>query len=73
MAFLKCYQHLEIFSETRVLPVKLQFAVSRASVIFQKRFPDAVSTKERGNIVTTSCTRSHIASTKQKIIISKLR
>ena len=25
----------------------LQFAVSRASLIFQKRFPDAVSTLER--------------------------
>ena len=45
--------------------MKLQFAVSRASLIFQKRFPDAVSIYERLNIVSTSCTRSHIATTKQ--------
>ena len=38
MAFLKCKQHLEIFSEILVMLVKLQFAVSRASLIFQKRF-----------------------------------
>ena len=44
MALFKCYQHLEIFSEIRVMPVKLQFAVSWASLIFQKRFPDTVST-----------------------------
>ena len=39
MAFLKCKQHLEIFSEISVMPVKLLIA----SLIFQKRFPDAVS------------------------------
>ena len=32
------------FSEIRVMPVKLQIAVSGASLIFQKRFPDAVNT-----------------------------
>ena len=45
MAFLKCLQHLENISEIWVMPVKLQFAVPRASLIFQKRFPDAVSTQ----------------------------
>ena len=32
-----------IFSEIGVMPVKLQFAVSWASLLFQKRFPHAVS------------------------------
>ena len=30
-------------SEVCVMPVKLQIAVSRASLIFQKRFPDAAN------------------------------
>ena len=47
--------------------------VSRASLIFQKRFPDAVNTWWRQYIASTACTRSHIAITKQKIIISKIR
>ena len=34
------------------MPVKLQFAVSRASLIFQKRFPDAVS-QEKGESSTS--------------------
>ena len=34
----------KIFSEKCVMPMKLQLAFSRASLIFQKRFPDAVST-----------------------------
>ena len=53
--------------------MKLQIAVSRASLIFQKRFPDAVNTRGRLYIASTACTRSHIATTKQKIIISKIR
>ena len=32
--FLNCKQNLEILSEMRVMPVKLQFVVSRASLIF---------------------------------------
>ena len=55
------------------MAVKLQVAVSRASLIFQKRFPDAVNTYEREYIASTVCNRSHIATTKQKIIISKIR
>ena len=43
MAYVSYKQHMEIFSEIRVqMPVKLQIAVSQASLIFQKRFPDAV-------------------------------
>ena len=37
------FTFLEIFSEILVMPVKLHFAVSGASLIFQKRFPDAVN------------------------------
>ena len=38
------FMHYECnFSEICVLHGKLQLAVSRASIIFQKRFPDAVS------------------------------
>ena len=44
--------------------MKLQIAVSRASLIFQKRFPDAVSTYGRLNIASTLCTRANIATTK---------
>ena len=35
-------KYLEIFSEILVMPAKLQFAVSRASLSSQKRFSDAV-------------------------------
>ena len=54
------------------MPVKLQIAVSRASLIFQKRFPDAVNTLGRLYIASIGSTRSHIATTKQKIIIPKI-
>ena len=47
------------------MPVKLQIAVSRASLIFQKRFPDAVNTSGRPYVASTAGTRSHIATTKQ--------
>ena len=40
---------------------------------FRKDFPDAVSEYERGNIVVAACTRLHLAKTKQKMIISKIR
>ena len=66
-------KHLEIFSEIRVMPLKLQIAVSRASLIFQKRFPEAVNTEGTPYVASTACTRSHIATAKQKIIISKIR
>ena len=35
--------HLEIFSKIRVMPVKLQIAVSGASLIFQKDFQMLIS------------------------------
>ena len=38
-----------------------------------ERFPDAVNTQGRLYIASTACSRSHIATTKQKIIISKIR
>ena len=47
--------------------MKLQFAVSWASLTFQKRFPDTVSSKHRPCIASTSLTRSLIATTKQNI------
>ena len=53
--------------------MKLQIAVSRASLIFQKRFPNAINTYGRLYIASTACTRSHIATTKRKIIISKIQ
>ena len=34
-------QHVEIFSEIRVIPGKVQFAVAQLSLIFPKRVPDA--------------------------------
>ena len=46
-----------------------RFAVSRESLIFQKRFPDGVSRLHRPYIASKSSTRSHIATTKQKLII----
>ena len=51
----------------------VQIAFSRASLIFQKRFPDAVNTKRRPYVASTGCTRSQIATTKLKIIITKIR
>ena len=45
--------------------MKLQFAVSRPSLIFQKRFPDPVSSKHGSSIASTSCTRSNIATINQ--------
>ena len=60
-------------SDARETAVKLQIAVSRVSFIFQKRFPDAVNTSGRPYIASIGCTRSQIATTKQKIIISKIR
>ena len=53
--------------------MKLQIAVSRASLIFPKIFPDAVNIYGRLYIASTACTRTHLAKTKQKIIISKIR
>ena len=47
--------------------MKLQITVSRASLIFQKRFPDFVSSY-RTIIASAPCTRSNIANTKQKKI-----
>ena len=46
-------------------------AFSRASLIFQKRFPDAVGSSKRQNIASTSCTRSYII-TKKKNIFQKI-
>ena len=42
MAYVNFLQHLEIFSELRVMAGKLQNANSRASLRFQKIFPDTV-------------------------------
>ena len=50
MAYINCCQHLEIFW---------------VSLIFQRRFQDAVSRYGRWTAVSTSGTRSHIATTKQ--------
>ena len=51
-----------------------QFAVSRVSpILFQKRFLDVVSNLHRSFLTSTSCTISHIATTKQTKIISKNR
>ena len=62
----------EISSEIWVMPVKLQIAVSQASLIFQKKFPDAVSmSSHKSCIVFTSCNRSNIKTTKQNNLISK--
>ena len=55
------------------MSVKLQIAVSRTSLIFQKRFPDAGSTEGRWNKVSTSCTRTHVATSKQRHLIPKNR
>ena len=55
------------------MPVKLLIAVSRASLIFQKAFPDAVNTEGRTYMASTSCTILHIGTTKQNIIISKIQ
>ena len=65
--FLNCLQHLEIFSEIWVMLVKLQIAVSQPSYL------DAVSSSHRPYIASALCTRSNIATTKQKIKISKIR
>ena len=43
-----------------------------SAIIFEKRFPDAVSSLHRSYIVSTWCTRSHLATTKQTIIISNI-
>ena len=53
--------------------MKLQTAVSQASLIFQKRFPDAVNIYGRPYVASTACTKSHIETTKQKIINSIIR
>ena len=37
------FKHPEILSEIYMMPVKLQIAVSRASLVFQKIVPDDVS------------------------------
>ena len=66
MAYVNCIQDLEIFSEIRVMPMKLQF--SGASLIFQKIIPAAVSRQGR-KIASTSCSRSNIASTNQNNLI----
>ena len=46
--------------------VKLQFAVSRASLIFQKSFPDDVISYHRPYITSTWCTSSNLATTSQR-------
>ena len=60
-------KHLEIFSEICVKHGKLNFAISRASLKFQEIFFKmlliAVNKAEK---VSTSCTRSHIATTIKK-------
>ena len=42
MAFLECWRRLGVFSGIWGMPVKLQFAVSRASLMFRRGFPDVV-------------------------------
>ena len=56
------------------MPVKLQFAVSRASLIFQKRFPDAAVCSQHLRLCTasTSCTRLNIAKANRKKLMSKI-
>ena len=44
-------------------------AISRASFKFQKRFPDAVNSLHRPCMASTSCSRSHVATTKQQKVI----
>ena len=44
----------------------------KASLLFKKRFPDAVRTYGRGNIAFTSCTSSFIGTTKQKNNVKKI-
>ena len=44
MTFLECWRRLGVFSGIWGVPVKLQIAVSRASLMFQRGFPDAVGT-----------------------------
>ena len=41
-----CCQHLQIFSEILVMPMKLQFAVSRAALVFRKKIQMLVAAKE---------------------------
>ena len=59
--YVNCLHYLKIVSEIWVMHGKLQFAVSRASFIFQVLDPDAGSSKQRWNLVSTSCTKSRIA------------
>ena len=49
-----------------MITVKLQIAVSLASLIFQKLFSDAVNSQGRGHIVSTSCTRSNVGTSSPK-------
>ena len=44
-------------------------AVSRASLIFQKKIQMLLTLKEGTYIASTACTWSHLATTKQNIII----
>ena len=50
----------------------LQIEVSLVSLIFQKRFTDAFNTLGMPYIASTACTTAYIATSKQKMIISKI-
>ena len=39
--------------------------LSKTSLVFQKRFPDAISSVHRSCIAATSCTRLNVATTNQ--------
>ena len=52
--------------------MKMKIAVSWASLIFQKRFPDVVLTYGWPYIASTARTRSHIATTKQKKMTTEI-
>ena len=52
---------METFSEMRVMPVN-----SQISFICQKSFTDVGDTLGMPYIESTACTKSHIATTKQK-------
>ena len=63
--FLNCYQHLEISPE-----VSRETAIPVHHKYFRKDFHMLIAV-HRPCIVSASCTRSHTATTKQKIRISK--
>ena len=61
IANINCEEHLEIFFEIRVMPEKLHFAVSQASLIFQKKCSSCFK-------VSTPCTWSYKTKTMQNKI-----